>query len=269
MLYFRGWNSASDRHGGRSLPMVRSVVQKDGMKKYGEDELGLADGTNDSGTLVAVDGKVYDISGSKKWIHGKHMNRHRAGRDLSEDISAAPHGAEVLGRFEIVGIYQKERPQRIPGLKGTIEAWLEKHPFFRRHPHPAVVHVPIGLIVALPIFEMAALVTGSAATEWAAYLCLILGLFSLPAAMATGHFTWWINYDWKDSPTIRWKRRLAWIALIVGLVAVTWRTLLISDPIMWSDPRVMIYCAIALALGFIVTWIGFLGGTLTFPYEKY
>ena len=239
------------------------------MKNFSRDELAQANGTNDSGTLVAVDGKVYDISGSKKWIHGKHMNRHTAGRDLSADIIAAPHGTEVLERFEIVGVYQKERPERVPGLKGTIDAWLEKHPFFRRHPHPAVVHVPIGLMVALPIFEMSALVTGSAATEWAAYLCLILGLVSLPAAMATGYFTWWINYDWKDSPTIRWKRRLAWTALPVALFAAIWRTLLISDPIMWSDPRVMIYCAITLALGCIVPLIGFLGGTLTFPYEKH
>jgi len=239
------------------------------MKNFSRDELAQANGTNDSGTLVAVDGKVYDISDSKKWIHGKHMNRHGAGRDLSADIVAAPHGTEVLERFEIVGVYQKEGPQRVPGVKGTIDAWLEKHPFFRRHPHPAVVHAPIGLIMALPIFEVAALVTGSTATEWAAYLCLILGLVSLPAAMVTGYFTWWINYDWKDSPTIRWKRRLAWVALLVALFGAIWRTLLISDPIMWSDPRVIIYCAITLALGFIVPLIGFLGGTLTFPYEKH
>jgi predicted heme/steroid binding protein/uncharacterized membrane protein len=239
------------------------------MKTYTQEDLAQADGKNGAGTLVAVDGKVYDISESQKWIHGKHMNRHSAGRDLSADISAAPHGMEVLESFEIVGVYQKDRREPIPGLKGTIDAWLEKHPFFRRHPHPAVVHVPIGLMVALPLFELAALVTGSVATEWAAYLCLILGLFSLPAAMATGYFTWWINYDWKDSPTICWKRRLAWTALPMALFATIWRIWIISDGIMWGDPRVMIYCVITLGLGFIVPLMGFLGGTLIFPYEKH
>ncbi len=124
-------------------------------------------------------------------------------------------------------------------------------------------------MVALPLFELAGLVTGSTATEWAAYLCLILGLVSLPAAMATGYFTWWMNYDCKDSSTIRWKRRLAWTALPLALFAVIWRGLLISDPIVWDDPRVMIYCALTLALGCLVPLIGFLGGTLTFPYEKH
>ena len=239
------------------------------MKTYTQNELAPADGADGAETLVAVDGKVYDISDSKKWIHGKHMNRHTAGKDMSTEILAAPHGTEVLERFEIVGAYQKERPEQVPGLRGKIDAWLEKHPILRRHPHPAVVHVPIGLIVALPLFEVAALVTGSTATEWAAYLCLILGLVSLPAAIATGYFTWWINYDCKDAPTIRWKRRLAWTALPVGLFAVIWRASLISDPIVRSDPRVIIYCAMTLALGFIVSLIGFLGGSLTFPYEKH
>jgi predicted heme/steroid binding protein/uncharacterized membrane protein len=239
------------------------------MRVYSEDELGLANGANGSATLVAVEGKVYDISDSKKWTNGKHMNRHRAGKDLSADIVAAPHGTEVLERFEIVGDYEKGRSERVPGLQGRVDSWLDSHPFFRRHPHPAVVHAPIGLMMALPLFELAGLITGSTATEWAAYLCLILGLVSLPAAMATGYFTWWMNYDCRDSPTIRWKRRLAWTALPLALFAAVWRGLLISDPIVWDDPPVMIYCVITLALGCLVPLIGFLGGTLTFPYEKH
>jgi predicted heme/steroid binding protein/uncharacterized membrane protein len=238
------------------------------MRNFSPDELAQADGTNDAATLVAVNGKVYDVSASKKWILGKHMNRHSAGTDLSAEILAAPHDTQVLERFKIVGAYEQAPREPIIGLKGKIDAWLQDHPFFRRHPHPAVVHVPIGLMMALPVFQLAALATKSAATEWAAYLCLILGLVALPAAMVTGYFTWWINYDWKDSPTIRRKRCLAWAALVLALFAVIWRVLLVKDPIIWTDPHVMIYSGTALALGFIVPWIGFLGGTLTFPYEK-
>jgi len=238
------------------------------MKHFSPDELAQADGTHDSATFVAVNGKVYDISASKKWIGGKHMNRHSAGKDLSAEILAAPHDREVLERFEIVGSYEQTRTEPTIGIKGKVDAWLQNHPFFRRHPHPAVVHVPIGLMVALPVFEIAALVTRSTATEWAAYLCLILGLVALPGAIATGYFTWLINYDWKDSPTICRKRRLAWTAIVLALFAVIWRFFLVKDPVMWTDPPVMIYCGTTFALGLIVPWIGFLGGTLTFPYEK-
>ena len=196
------------------------------------------------------------------------MNRHSAGKDLSAEILAAPHDTAVLERFEIVGSYEEAPTEPIIGIKGEVDAWLQNHPFFRRHPHPAVVHVPIGLMVALPVFEIAALATGSTATEWAAYLCLILGLVALPGAIATGYFTWWINYDWKDSPIISRKRRLAWTAIVLALFAVIWRFLLVKDPVMWTDLPVMIYCGTTLALGSIVPWIGFLGGTLTFPYEK-
>ena len=239
------------------------------MRVYGKDALARANGENDMGTLVAVEGKVYDVSKSKRWVRGKHMNRHTAGQDLSAAIGAAPHGLEVLENLEAVGVYQRDRAEPAIGLKGKIDAWLEKHPFFRRHPHPAVVHVPIGLMIALPVFEVAGLLTGSPATEWAAYLCLILGLVSLPSAIGTGYFTWWINYDAKDSSTILWKRRLAWTALVIALVAVTWRPFVLEDPLAFSDPHVMIYCAATIALGPIVTCIGFLGGTLTFPYEKH
>jgi predicted heme/steroid binding protein/uncharacterized membrane protein len=238
------------------------------MKNFSPEELAQADGTHDSPTLVAINGKVYDVSTSRKWIGGKHMNRHSAGKDLSSEILAAPHDTAVLERFEIVGSYEEAPTEPIIGIKGEVDAWLQNHPFFRRHPHPAVVHVPIGLMVALPVFEIAALATGSTATEWAAYLCLILGLVALPGAIATGYFTWWINYDWKDSPIIYRKRRLALTAIVLALFAVIWRFLLVKDPVMWTDLPVMIYCGTTLALGSIVSWIGFLGGTLTFPYEK-
>ncbi len=241
------------------------------MKNFLPAELAEANGATDSVTLVAVDGRVYDLSTSKKWVHGKHMNRHSAGKDLTSEITAAPHGKEVLERFPMIGEYQKSKPEAItgvPGIRGSIENWLQKHPFFRRHPHPAVVHIPIGLMITFPVFELAAFITRSAATEWSAYLCLIIGLISLPAAIVSGYFTWWINYDCKDSWIIRRKRRLAWFAFILALIATGWRSFFIDDPIMYSDLRVISYFLVTLALGVIITWIGFLGGKLTFPYEK-
>ena len=64
--------------------------------------------------LVAVEGKVYDVSASKRWVRGEHMKRHRAGTDLTNDIKAAPHGLEVLERVEAVGLYEQatKNPQQ-------------------------------------------------------------------------------------------------------------------------------------------------------------
>jgi predicted heme/steroid binding protein/uncharacterized membrane protein len=238
------------------------------MKVYTSEELSQVDGTSSSAILVAVNGKVYDVSESKKWSRGRHMNRHQAGRDLSTDITAAPHGLDVLERFNVVGTYEASRKSPDAGLKATISSWLDRHPFFRRHPHPAVVHLPVGVSAALILFEVAALLTASPATEWAAVLCLIVTVLSLPAAMITGYFTWWMNYDAISSRTIRWKRRLAWIALAVGLFATIWRGTGLENPVQITDLHVMIYAAAVLALTVMVAVIGFLGGTLTFPYEK-
>ena len=101
------------------------------MKSYTAEQLAQANGEDGKSSLVAVEGKVYDVSASKRWVHGEHMKRHRAGADLTNDIKAAPHGLEVLERFESVGIYEKEREEPAAGLKGRIELWLDRHPFFQ------------------------------------------------------------------------------------------------------------------------------------------
>ncbi len=81
------------------------------MKSYNAEELAQSNGQEGKSALVAVEGRVYDVSASKRWVHGEHMKRHRAGSDLTNDIKAAPHGLEVLERFESVGIFEKEREE--------------------------------------------------------------------------------------------------------------------------------------------------------------
>jgi predicted heme/steroid binding protein/uncharacterized membrane protein len=236
------------------------------MKIYSTGELAEGDGKSGNRTLVAVGGKVYDLSGSKKWITGLHMRRHSAGADLSTAIKASPHGPEIMQRFPIVGVYQEARKESVPGIKGKVDAWLEKYPFFRRHPHPAVVHVPIGIVLAVPLFEVLALVTGSVRTEWAAYCCLVLVLVSIPMAIASGYLTWWFNYDLADQIIINWKRRLAWIALVLAAAAAYLRTYL-ADPLDLGDPFVVVYVIALVWLAGLISTIGFLGGKLTFPCE--
>jgi len=237
------------------------------MKIYGPEELADADGKDGKPSLVAVNGQVYDLSASKKWPDGLHMKRHHAGGNLTSDLKSAPHGPDVLERFPCVGRYEEAASEAKSGLKGAIDAWLIRHPFFRRHPHPAVVHVPVGVIQAAAIFQVAALVTGSASTEWAAYCCLILTLLTVPAAITTGYVTWWLNYDLGDNPIIRRKRCLAWTALVVAASACVVRTLFVADPLRTGDPLLVIYLVLLALLAIIIGYVGFLGGRLTFPYE--
>jgi predicted heme/steroid binding protein/uncharacterized membrane protein len=237
------------------------------MKVYTPEKLAEANGKDGSAALVAVDGNVYDVSKSKKWVAGTHMKRHEAGANLSTDINSAPHGREVLERFEMVGTFE-ELPRELPsGVRGKIELWLDAHPFFRRHPHPAVVHIPVGLMAVVPIFEIIALVFRSAFTEWAAFCCLIMGVLAIPAAIGTGYFTWWINYEATDSPTIRMKRRLAFVGFILGVFAIVVRAFAVADPLTLQDMFALVYVIAVLALAATVGCVGFLGGKLTFPYE--
>lgn len=237
------------------------------MKEFSPEDLAEADGKDGRATLVAVDGTVYDVSGSEKWANGVHMRRHQAGRSLTSEIGGAPHGREVLRRFHVAGTYEEVLKPPSSKHRQLVETWLERHPFFRRHPHPAIVHIPIGLLAVAPVFLIIAMVWKSGSTEWAAFCCTVTGLLAMPSAMATGYFTWWINYDMVDSPIIRAKRRLAWIALATGIAVVAFRLLVVSDETAAGDLPVVLNLALVIVVSMISVLIGYLGGRLTFPYE--
>jgi predicted heme/steroid binding protein/uncharacterized membrane protein len=236
------------------------------MQAYDAEGLASQNGRDGRRTMVAVHGNVYDLTESPKWAGGRHMNRHDAGCDLSAAIEAAPHGPEVLDRFQRVGEFKETPKPAVPGLKGRVDVLLDRHPFFKRHPHPAAVHVPVGVVAAAAVFEVVGLITGSARTEWAAFCCLILVLLSLPPTIATGYFTWWINYDARSHPIITAKRRLAWIALALAVAAVALRATVV-DPLALTDIQAVIYIVGLFAVTAILSITGYLGGNLTFPYK--
>ncbi len=72
------------------------------MRVFTGEELAKYDGTNGV-AYVACDGKVYDVSGSFQWQGGEHQASHPAGRDLTREMELAPHGADLLERFPVVG----------------------------------------------------------------------------------------------------------------------------------------------------------------------
>lgn len=237
------------------------------MKTFTLDELSESDGKDGKPSLVVVDGQVYDVSSSKRWAGGSHMRRHQAGSDLTSDLKAAPHGPEVLERVELVGQIHRVSKQKNTGFRGHVEELLDKHPFFRRHPHPAMVHFPLGLLMVTPLLQVASLLTQSSATEWAAYLTLLIGSVAILGSIVTGYLTWIVNYEASDSRIIKSKRHMAWLALAMAVAACYMRTFMVHEPLRLADPFVMLYSLNIIALAAAVGYTGFLGGKLTFPYE--
>jgi predicted heme/steroid binding protein len=67
------------------------------------EELSLCDGKEGRPALFSCDGQIYDAVGSRLWKQGNHMGRHQAGSDLTDVLSQAPHGADVMARLTTVG----------------------------------------------------------------------------------------------------------------------------------------------------------------------
>ena len=71
-------------------------------KVFSRKELARYDGRRGA-AYVAFRGKVYDVSRSFHWRKGVHQIVHHAGVDLTGALEKAPHGAEMLSRFPVVG----------------------------------------------------------------------------------------------------------------------------------------------------------------------
>ncbi len=67
------------------------------------EELRRFDGRDGRQALIAVNGKVYDVTASARWPEGLHEELHAAGTDLSAALLTAPHVRAVIERFPVVG----------------------------------------------------------------------------------------------------------------------------------------------------------------------
>ena len=66
------------------------------------------DGQEGRRAVVAVDGKLYEVTDSRLWRAGSHIKQHQAGQDLTDALVGAPHGAEVLDRVPLIGELPRE-----------------------------------------------------------------------------------------------------------------------------------------------------------------
>jgi predicted heme/steroid binding protein/uncharacterized membrane protein len=236
------------------------------VKEFDVEEVEQFNGKDGRPAYVAHKGKVYDVTGSKMWKGGVHMNRHHAGKELTTDIQAAPHDPSVLARYPLVGIL-KEKGTSETELPGVISWLLDRAPFLRRHPHPMTIHFPIVFTFATFIFNLLYLVMGRKTFETTALNCLGAAIFFTPVAIATGFYTWWLNYQAKLIRPVMIKQRLSFLLLFVEIIVFVWRVEnpAILDFLGWQS---ILYSLLILFMFTIVFVIGWFGANLTFPIEK-
>jgi len=236
------------------------------MKEIDPQELSKFNGKDGNPVYIVHRGRVFDVSASKLWKTGLHMNRHHAGRDLTTDIQAAPHGLEVLERYPQVATVRPgplaEKP--IPDFLALL---LKRFPMLRRHPHPMTIHFPIVFMFAAPLFTFLFLLTGIRSFETTAWHCLGGGLLFTPVAIGTGYYTWWLNYRARSLRPVRIKQKVSLILLGTALITMFWRSfdsaiLISSGPVRW------IYLILVFSLLPLVSIMGWFGAQMTFPIEK-
>ena len=244
-------------------------------RKFTEKELAEFNGQDGKPIYIACNGRVIDVSTSRMWKGGQHMKRHAAGQDLTAEIAAAPHDIEVLDRFPQVGILVADEPAPAAGapavaqespLRRGVEAFLDRHPFFQRHPHPMTVHFPIVFFIFAPLFTLLFVATGLEGFDLTALNCLIAGLLFSLIVIPTGLFTWWVNYEARPMRPVTIKIVISLAMFVVGLAALIWR-LDDLEVLKHIEGWNILYLVLVLLLLPMILVVAALGATLTFPLK--
>ncbi len=108
--------------------LERELDQREPKKMTGgiftHTDLFSFNGTEEKPTYIAVGGDVYDLSQSPAWQEGRHMGQHFAGTDLTDDLTGAPHGSEVLEKFKRVGELWKGPRDTSPRVSATRKTFI-------------------------------------------------------------------------------------------------------------------------------------------------
>jgi len=154
-----------------------------------------------------------------------------------------------------------------PELPPALARLLDRFPQLRRRPHPLLAHFPIVFLLSATFFSVLYRFTGNHSFDDTAFYCLGGGLLTLPLTVATGFFTYRLNFSSSADQTVRLEKALSYAVMTIALTAFVWR---------WLNPRVLtdlsgvnlIYFVLVLSLTPLVTANGYFGGMVTFPLEE-
>lgn len=235
--------------------------------KFSSQKLAEFNGQDGKPAYVAYNGRVFDVSTSKRWPKGAHMNRHHAGHDLTADLASAPHDPSVLDQFPQVGVLESEETETADAhLPLFVRVMIDAFPFMRRHPHPMTVHFPIVFMMFSAVFALLYVTSGVKSFETTSLHLLGAGVVFTMVAMVTGFLTWWINYMARPMKSVIVKIVLSTIMLITAIIDFVWR---LVDPAILDHTWGLSLIYLVTMVAFIpeISVIGFLGADLTFPLE--
>ncbi len=244
------------KHVNSSL-LVRTIRYAIARKMGGErhfkiQELKEYDGKEGKPGYTAFKGKVYDISNSQLWKNGIHADTHLAGIDLTESMLSAPHGEEILIKFQILGELGKEKSL---GQKLLLKLG-------ESHLHPILVHFSIAYSIAVSLLSLLYIFTGKIPFEIASYYMLALGFLAAPPAGLSGLFSWKATYEGKMTRTFVRKIIFTVVLIVVITVCFIWRTL--NPDVLVTTSINYIYLTLVLSLVPIVTILGYDGGKIVY-----
>lgn len=128
---------------GPRLGKPRPRQAHPGRGEFTPEDLACFDGREGRRCLVAVQGRVLDLTGSGKWPEGSHFQRHAAGNDLTGALGQAPHGGEKLSAFPVVGtLVSSADGHRPPHLRGF---------FFMAYLNLAIV---VGVLLVITLWHL-------------------------------------------------------------------------------------------------------------------
>lgn len=225
------------------------------MQEFDPKDLEQFNGRDGSPCYVAVNGKVYDISGSDLWENGRHMETHSAGQELSEAIKKAPHEENILERYPQVGILKtpSEAEAKQPS---TLAALL-----LSQHPHPIAVHFPQALLTLAPLFLLLYYWTGNAHFERTCYYLGVTGVLTAIPAVASGFFHWIFKYGQSTKGIYIFKMSVSLLLFLYSVVVVSIHT---GRGVLPADPVDIVMTVLYLVLIPLTVVTGHTGGKIVF-----
>jgi predicted heme/steroid binding protein/CheY-like chemotaxis protein/uncharacterized membrane protein len=200
---------------GMLVRTIRHAIARKfgGERLFTVAELAQYDGKEGRAAYIAFKGKVYDATSSHLWKDGIHREMHVAGRDMTEAITRAPHGEEVLGKLPILGNLMK---------KETIQQQLLQK-IDSLHPHATVVHLSVASALAAPFTFSVWLFFGRTIFDEITLYLLLVGLITVPLSFLTGIISWMVSYESKATRVFNFKIALGILLFLINLATLVWR----------------------------------------------